>query len=64
MWMSEVNNQGFVNRPGKATKMKRRANKLTGQTNWFKQTKSKPKTNFPDPKRRNQIIGKPIPTSG
>ena len=27
MWMSEVNNQGFVNRPGKATKMKRRANK-------------------------------------
>ena len=41
MWSNQCSNQGYVNRPGKATQLKRRAQKLAGQSTWFKQTSGK-----------------------
>ena len=53
MWMPEFKNQGFVNRPGKATTTKGRAkNKLARQTNWLKQTKSNTQDKYPGPKKK------------
>ena len=38
MWASETDGKGWVNRPEHATATKRRAEKLTGASNWFKKT--------------------------
>ena len=53
MWNLEVQGQGFVSGPGKATATKRRAKKL-GQHNWFKSTgqQTTPNNNNVRPSKR------------
>ena len=60
MWKLEFENKGFVNRPGKATLNKRRAQKLVGNQNWFKAKSAKTKSG-PNPMVRKIPNSKPRP---
>ena len=56
MWRAEVAGTGWVNRPGMATKSKRRAAKL-GNHNWFKKVGKSKETQMGNKPRKEK--GKP-----
>ena len=61
IWKSECQGTGHLNRPGHVTKLKRRAMKLEGNSNWFKtpscqNTRSSQVKNLKAKKLKGKII--------